>query len=154
MDGISLNGDETLVTANDPTPPHQRESRLSTKEVEVSPPRRKTPHETTDKFPSLPSQKAIDVAYLVNKCGRITAFCVIVAPAVLVMLPWVGTNVVIPVVNSLTKYIENQSEISKSLVVISQESVKVSALTLAQNKRIEIKLDQITNRMGIPEDGK
>ena len=110
-------------------------------------PSRRARKEDTDTMPRLPSQRAIDIAYLVNKCGRITAAVVLAGPAVLFMLPWIGTNVVVPIVNSATKYVETQAEISKSLVIVSQNSVKVSAQVLEQISSTEKRLEHIAARL-------
>jgi hypothetical protein len=164
MDKPILNGD-TLRTQGDSTAPAPAVLRrpswnptdspyLSlepiTKESDVSPPRRKLHADADDETATMtrvPDQKYVNIAYLVNRVGKIFALLVIIAPACLLAMPWVGTNVVIPVVNSFTKYVETQADISKSLVTISQDSVKVSAASLEQNKKVEEKLDHFTARL-------
>lgn len=152
MDAPSLNGD-THVGQDDPTPKARQPmpvQSIAREEMNVAATRgrgRSQSNDLTETMPRLPSQKFVDWAYFIGKVGRITAFFFIIAPTCMVAMPWVGTNVVIPIVNAATLYVGTQAEISKSLVTISQDSVKVSAASLEQNKKVEEKLDHFTARL-------
>lgn len=156
MEQPLLHGD-TICGANDPTPKARQPmpvlSLVSTEEDAVSPARRKAhaddagPDDPTTTMPRLPSQKFVDWAYFIEKVGRITAFCFIIAPTIVVAMTWAGPNVIIPLVSSLAKYVETQAEISKSLVTISRDSVSATASSLEQNKKIEARIDHLAARL-------
>ena len=136
MDGHSLSNGETLVKAGDDTPA-DRDRRIPVKDaamVRRKPAEESEPDTKTAVYPRLPSQNVVDAVYAIKTVGLMSSLFISVVIGCIWILPWVGTNVVIPVVNAFTKFAENTSDTNAKWAETSKSFASMAADSLEEKR--------------------
>ncbi len=138
--GHALRDDETIVKAGDSTPADRN------RRIEVLPmARRKAdeagPDDKTAVYPRLPSQNVVDAVYAIKTVGLMSSLFIAVVIGCIWVLPWVGTNVIVPVVNSMTKFVENTSDTNAKWAETSKSFAAMAADSLEEKRHIKATLD-------------